>query len=443
MKFFGRKKELSVIQEELKLVGEQRSARMIVVTGRRRIGKTRLIEQSLMNSRIPTVQFIFYPYAIESVLVKEFLSEIGQKLGLNYLPACTTVVDVLAFLFDVAKTKPINIVIDECQEIDHVNPAFWGKLQALWDRNKRQCSLALFLCGSVASAMKHIFEDYSQPLFGRVDRIIQLAPFAPDGIKEILTDFNPQYTPDDLLALYVMTGGVAQYIEYLLERNALHLKEMVEVAVNPTSFFLNEGNIMLANEFRAEYGIYYLILQKMAQGVTKREELQNFISKSIGGYLAKLENFYGLIGRNEPLFSENAYKKSRFKMTDRYLMFWFAFLNDPQRIGARNFQSIKDNIFCHYETFSGRALEQYFLEKYKSESRYTHLGQWWDRRGDNEIDLIGVNVDKKWVDLFEVKRNAKKINLNNLYVKAEAFLNQNPKFREYQLNCQGLSLDDI
>lgn len=443
MKFFGRKKELSVIQEELKLVGEQRSARMIVVTGRRRIGKTRLIEQSLMNSRIPTVQFIFYPYAIESVLVKEFLSEIGQKLGLNYLPACTTVVDVLAFLFDVAKTKPINIVIDECQEIDHVDPAFWGKLQALWDRNKRQCSLALFLCGSVASAMKHIFEDYSQPLFGRVDRIIQLAPFAPDEIKEILTDFNPQYAPDDLLALYVMTGGVAQYIEYLLERSAFHLKEMVEVAVNPTSFFLNEGNIMLANEFRAEYGIYYLILQKMAQGVTKREELQNFISKSIGGYLAKLENFYGLIGRNGPLFSENAYKKSRFKMTDRYLMFWFAFLNDPQRIGAGNFQSIKDNIFSHYETFSGRALEQYFLEKYKSESRYTHLGQWWDRRGDNEIDLIGVNVDKKRVDLFEVKRNAKKINLNNLYVKAEAFLNQNPKLREYQLNCQGLSLDDI
>ena len=443
MKFFGRKKELSVIQEELKLVGEQRSARMIVVTGRRRIGKTRLIEQSLMNSRIPTVQFIFYPYAIESVLVKEFLSEIGQKLGLNYLPACTTVVDALAFLFDVAKTKPINIVIDECQEIDHVDPAFWGKLQALWDRNKRQCSLALFLCGSVASAMKHIFEDYSQPLFGRVDRIIQLAPFAPDEIKEILTDFNPQYAPDDLLALYVMTGGVAQYIEYLLERSAFHLKEMVEVAVNPTSFFLNEGNIMLANEFRAEYGIYYLILQKMAQGVTKREELQNFISKSIGGYLAKLENFYGLIGRNEPLFSENAYKKSRFKMTDRYLMFWFAFLNDPQRIGAGNFQSIKENIFSHYETFSGRALEQYFLEKYKSESRYTHLGQWWDRRGDNEIDLIGVNVDKKRVDLFEVKRNAKKINLNNLYVKAEAFLNQNPKFREYQLNCQGLSLDDI
>ena len=443
MKFYGRKKELSVIQEELKLVGEQRSARMIVVTGRRRIGKTRLIEQSLKNSPIPTVQFIFYPYAIESVLVKEFLSEIGQKLGLNYLPACTTVVDVLAFLFDVAKTKPINIVIDECQEIDHVDPAFWGKLQALWDRNKRQCSVALFLCGSVASAMKHIFEDYSQPLFGRVDRIIQLAPFAPDEIKEILTDFNPQYAPDDLLALYVMTGGVAQYIEYLLERSAFHLKEMVEVAVNPTSFFLNEGNIMLANEFRAEYGIYYLILQKMAQGVTKREELQNFISKSIGGYLAKLENFYGLIGRNEPLFSENAYKKSRFKMTDRYLMFWFAFLNDPQRIGAGNFQSIKDNIFSHYETFSGRALEQYFLEKYKSESRYTHLGQWWDRRGDNEIDLIGVNVDKKRVDLFEVKRNAKKINLNNLYVKAEAFLNQNPKLREYQLNCQGLSLDDI
>lgn len=181
----------------------------------------------------------------------------------------------------------------------------------------------------------------------------------------------------------------------------------------------------------------------MAQGVTKREELQNFVSKSIGGYLAKLENFYSLISRNEPLFAENTYKKSRFKMTDRYLMFWFAFLNDPQRIGAGNFQSIKKNIFNHYETFSGRALEQYFLEKFRSESRYTHLGQWWDRKGMNEIDLIGVNMDEEKVDIFEIKRNDKKINLQALYVKAEAFLTQNPKLRKFHLNCCGLSLNEL
>lgn len=443
MKFYGRKAELSIIQEELELVNKEHSSRMIVVTGRRRIGKTRLIEQALEGSAVPTVQFVFYPYALDSVLVKEFLNEIEQKLQLNYLPACTSIVDVLAFLFTVAKTTPINIVMDECQEIDDVDPAFWGRLQALWDRNKRDSSVALFLCGSVASAMKHIFEDYSQPLFGRVDRIIKLSPFSPNEIKEILSDFNHQYSADDLLAFYVMTGGVAQYIEYLLERGALHLEEMVDVAVNPTSFFLNEGNVMLANQFRAEYGVYYLILKKMAQGVTKREELQNFVSKSIGGYLAKLENFYSLISRNEPLFAENTYKKSRFKMTDRYLMFWFAFLNDPQRIGAGNFQSIKKNIFNHYETFSGRALEQYFLEKFRSESRYTHLGQWWDRKGMNEIDLIGVNMDEEKVDIFEIKRNDKKINLQALYVKAEAFLTQNPKLRKFHLNCCGLSLNEL
>ena len=403
MKFYGRKAELSIIQEELELVNKEHSSRMIVVTGRRRIGKTRLIEQALEGSAVPTVQFVFYPYALESVLVKEFLAEIGQKLQLGYLPACTSIIDVLAFLFTVAKTTPINIVMDECQEIDDVDPAFWGRLQALWDRNKRNSLVALFLCGSVASAMKHIFEDYSQPLFGRVDRIIKLSPFSPNEIKEILSDFNHQYSADDLLAFYVMTGGVAQYIEYLLERGALHLEEMVDVAVNPTSFFLNEGNVMLANEFRAEYGVYYLILQKMAQGVTKREELQNFVSKSIGGYLA----------------------------------------NDPQRIGAGNFQSIKKNIFDHYETFSGRALEQYFLEKFRSESRYTHLGQWWDRKGMNEIDLIGVNMDEEKVDIFEIKRNDKKINLQALYVKAEAFLTQNPKLRKFHLNCGGLSLNEL
>ena len=83
MKFYGRKAELSIIQEELNLVSQQRTSRMIVVTGRRRIGKTRLIEQSLKNSLAPTVQFVFYPYALESVLIKEFLSEIEQKLDLR------------------------------------------------------------------------------------------------------------------------------------------------------------------------------------------------------------------------------------------------------------------------------------------------------------------------------------------------------------------------
>lgn len=443
MRFYGRQAELDVIKAELELVLTQHTSRMFVVTGRRRIGKTRLIEEALKDSRAPTIQFIFYPYAVESVLIQDFLDEIGRKLQISFLPSCKSLIDVFAFLFEQARTRPINLVMDECQEIDSVDRAFWGKLQALWDHNKRKSSVALFLCGSVASAMKHIFEDYSQPLFGRVDRMIKLAPFSPNEIKAILADFNEDFDADDLLALYVVTGGVAQYIEYLMERGALQLRNMIEVAVNPTSFFLNEGNIMLANEFRAEYGIYFLILQKLAQGITKREELQNFVPGSIGGYLAKLENFYGLISRNAPLFAENAYKKSRFKMSDRYLMFWFAFLNDPQRIGAGNFSSIKENILTHYETFSGRALEQYFFEKFRSESTYTHLGQWWDRKGVNEIDLVGVNEDEKRVDFFEIKRNAKKANLRALNAKAEAFLKQNPKFESYVINCRALGLSDL
>ena len=443
MRFYGRQAELEVIKAELELVMSQRTSRMFVVTGRRRIGKTRLIEEALKDSRAPTIQFIFYPYAVESVLIQDFLDEIGRKLGISFLPSCKSLIDVFAFLFEQARTTPINLVLDECQEIDSVDRAFWGKLQALWDHNKRKSSVALFLCGSVASAMKHIFEDYSQPLFGRVDRMIKLAPFSPNEIKTILGDFNEDFVADDLLALYVVTGGVAQYIEYLMERGAFQLRNMIEVAVNPTSFFLNEGNIMLANEFRAEYGIYFLILQKLAQGITKREELQNFVPGSIGGYLAKLENFYGLISRNAPLFAENAYKKSRFKMSDRYLMFWFAFLNDPQRIGAGNFSSIKENILTHYETFSGRALEQYFFEKFRSESTYTHLGQWWDRKGENEIDLVGVNEDEKRVDFFEIKRNAKRANLRALNAKAEAFLKQNPKLESYVINCRALGLSDL
>lgn len=217
---------------------------------------------------------------------------------------------------------------------------------------------------------------------------------------------------------------------------------MADVAFSSGSKFMMDGEILLANEFRADANLNRGILQAIAEGVTKREELQNrFSSIQIAGALSRLENQYEMIAKNAPVLEHN-YRKSRYKMRDRYLMFWFTFVQSNRRlIECNDFAAAKRIFLSNYETFSGRALEQYFTEKFRAEGSFITLGGWWDRKGGNEIDLIAE--DERSVFIFEIKRNRSKINLKELEQKSEAFLTQHPKLREKAVHLGGLSLMDM
>ena len=93
--------------------------------------------------------------------------------------------------------------------------------------------------------------------------------------------------------------------------------------------------------------------------------------------------------------------------------------------------------------FCGRTLENWFLKDYSENGAWTAVGQWWDKRGENEIDLVAVNelVDK--IQFAEIKRNPKKIYLEKLQERAEVFLKNNPKYQKFSVSFKGLSLGDI
>ncbi|MBR4674320.1 MAG: hypothetical protein IKP00_07640 [Victivallales bacterium] len=107
------------------------------------------------------------------------------------------------------------------------------------------------------------------------------------------------------------------------------------------------------------------------------------------------------------------------------------------------FDELRKLILRDYEVFSGIALERYFHAKFIEEHSYSHLGGWWDRKGDNEIDLIGENEFKGTLDFFEIKRDSRRIDLNVLQRKASAFFNQNPDLQSRTLTFSGLSLQDM
>jgi AAA+ ATPase superfamily predicted ATPase len=289
--------------------------------------------------------------------------------------------------------------------------------------------------------MVKIFEHGKEPLFGRQTSRLTLGPFKISVMKEILKDHNPNYKAEDLLCLYMITGAVPKYIELLMDGGAVTAGKMLAWVTKADSPFLIEGKELLVSEFGREYGIYFSVLQLIAQGKNSQSEIDSIIGKNTGAYLANLERDYSLITRIKPMFSKPESRNGHWKIADPYLRFWFRFIYPHQSlIETGRTDLLRELIIKNYETYSGMALENYFREKLAGETPVTAIGSYWDNKGESEIDLIALNDLDKTAIVAEVKRNPKKINLNALTVKAEKIRKE---LADYRVEYLGLSMGDM
>ena len=297
------------------------------------------------------------------------------------------------------------------------------------------------MCGSIYSLMMKIFENNKEPLFGRLTSKIVLKPFSINVIKEILKDYNPNYTAEDLLFLYTLTGGVSHYIALLMNAKAVTYKKMLDFVTRPDSPFLNEGKELLVSEFGRDYSTYFSILQLVAVGKTTQSEIDSIIGKNTGAYLSNLENQYSLIVKNKPMFSKPESRNAHWSIGDNFLRFWFRFIYPNQTlIEMGRFDLLKLYISNNYEQYSGLLLEKYFRQKFAEQEIITSIGNYWNSNGENEIDLIALNDFDKTATIAEVKRNQKKISLQTLAMKTAAIQKQLAK---YEVSLKALSLNDM
>lgn len=447
MKFYGREEELKTLKTEIsKLTG---GSRLAVITGRRRVGKTTLILKACEQSGLSYLYFFVQRKYSETELAEEWLSQVRLQLNLSEDdgPARMKLSSVIRFVMQKSIKQPIIMVIDECQELDFVNESFWSELQQVWDLNKNNSHLMLIMSGSIASALRHIFGSISEPLYGRMDLSLTVQPFSPTLLKQIFKDIYPQGKSEDLLALYTLTGGVARYVEILSSINSFDQNDMLDFIFSPSgSAFRSDGDIVLANEFRIESGIYYSLLRSIASGMNKWSELHNAVTGQIGPYLNRLENQYGLIHRNYPLMAQSLSKNVRYSMSDEYSRFWFRFVDTPvmkNLAESQQWEIMRKLCKKDFESLTGRCLESWFRKKYMLTGLWTDVGTWWDKRGENEIDLIAVNSLEKTIEIAEIKRQPNKINMTILNQKGECFLKDNSKLGRFKLSLKGLSITDL
>ena len=259
-----------------------------------------------------------------------------------------------------------------------------------------------------------------------------------------MREYNPDATNEDILALWTFTGGVARYVEELMDRGDVTKERMIDGIMREHSYFFDEGKGVLVQEFGKEYGTYFSIMSALARGVTTRNEIEQIVGMSIGGHLTKLEETYSLVQKRQPIFETNSNKSCRYRIKDNFFAFWFRFIfKHADLIELKRLDVLADILRRDYETFSGFALEGYFREKFIEGRRYTKIGSWWDRKGENEIDLICEDEQHNRLDLFEVKRDPSRIDLNALEKKAEALLRKNPELNSRKITFGGLSLEDL
>ena len=418
-----------------------KSAQFTVITGRRRIGKTQLLLNSLKGQ--PTLYF-FVARKAENFLCQDFIQEMKEKLTIPLLGEVSSFGSVFKYLMEYSRSTPFNLIIDEFQEFIHIAPSVYSEMQHYWDVNKNESKINLIVCGSVYSLMHKIFENSKEPLFGRATHTMKIRPFEASVLKEILSSHNSTWSPDDLLALYSFTGGIAKYVQLFMDGGAHTKQSMINLMIQEDSPFLQEGKNMLIEEFGKEYATYFTILSAIARGENTRNKIEALVKREVGGYLTKMERDYNLISKTSPIFSKAETKNVRYVIEDNFLTFWFRFIYKYRHmVEIGGFGILKKIIERDYSTFSGKMLERYFRAILTEENKFSRIGGYWDRKGGTEIDLIAVNEFDKYAEFIEVKRNGSEISLEKLREKSYAFLRATGELEDYKINLKGLSLQEM
>lgn len=346
MRFYDRTNELAELQR-IKNLSFNDHSRLTVVTGRRRIGKTSLIMRSIEDS--PTV-YLFVGRKNEATLCAEFIPAIAQSLETFVPNEIRTFRSLFQYLMELSVSRAFNLVIDEFQEFYNINESVYSDMQNLWDQYRKKSRMNLIVSGSIYSLMQKIFQNSKEPLFGRADNIIKLSAFSLTTLKGIIHDHRPDYSNDDLLALYAFTGGVPKYVELFCDNGALSVDEMINFMIRENSPFTDEGKNLLVEEFGKNYATYFSILSAISGGINTQPEIEAALgNKSIGGQIKRLIEDYNIIVRKRPILAKEGSQTVRYEIQDNFIRFWFNYFDRHRSlIEIKNFVGLQAIIKADY-----------------------------------------------------------------------------------------------
>lgn len=401
--FVDREQEMATLQSEY---GRDGSA-LVVLYGRRRVGKTTLISEFIKNKK---ALFFLASEESESQNRLAFQEKAADFLNSDLLKNVEVKSwDVLfrAIMDTHFDSKPV-IVLDEFQYLGKSNPAFPSVFQRIWEGILKDRQVMVILCGSLISMMQSQTLAYGSPLYGRRTAQIRLKqiPFA------YYHEFFPEKNRKELIEMYAVTGGVPKYMELFSQSHNIY--SAIETCVLNRSGYLYDEPYFLLQQEVSEVGSYFSIIKAIAAGNTKLSSIAGVLevkSTSLTKYFKTLMDL-DILEREVPVTEDSPEKskKGLYKIKDNYLRFWFAFVY-PNRsfIESGHGQIVMDKIrkslvrnhiaFVYEDVCRERMWEM--NAKGVWPFYYSKLGRYWDSK--EEIDIAAIDPDGKNLILGECK----------------------------------------
>ena len=429
--FIGREKELKLLNALYNQTGFQ----LPVIYGRRRVGKTALI-----NEFIKDKEAIFFT-GLESN-AQQNLENFSRSILLYADEALENTIfpsfqAALEYVFKLAEKKKIILVIDEYPYVAKASKSLASTIQLLIDKNKDTSKLFLILCGSSMSFMENHVLAYKAPLYGRRTAQFKISPF--DFFES--RSYFKMFSDIELAVIYGLVGGTPQYL--LQMNDTLPLEENIKRCfLDPSSPLFEEPNNLLKQEVR-EPAIYNAIIAAIAAGHTKLSEISSKVGEETSGCAAYIKNLISLgIIKKETPFAESSTRKTIYKIDDNLFRFWYRFI--PGNIASINrglVDAVYQKISPMLNDYMGAVFEDIctqYLWKLRAQGKirteFTDLGRWWGNDAKNkceaEIDIMGT--DGAHSALFcECKWTNEKIDvgiLNTLVRRSQLFHYKNMQF---------------
>ncbi|MFZ4657088.1 MAG: ATP-binding protein [Caldilineaceae bacterium] len=403
--FVGRTAELNLLDD----LWARERATLLILYGRRRVGKTSLLTYWLQQSERRALYWVAEPSSVLDQL--RSFSQAIYNFANPQLPAPADFAfasweqawQQVALL---AQQERLALFVDEFTYLLEIDPSIAGKLQNLWDHLLSKTKLALVLCGSHLGMMQRHLLSYQAPLFGRATAQLRLQPL-PFGVT---ATYFPTYDADERVAIYAIWGGVPAYWERLNTTQSVSDNIRREL-LTPNNLMQAEPRLLL-QDFLSDPHNYVGVLRAIANNARTQKEIATFTGLAqahISQYLSILQDA-GFVERRVPVTQGERSRLGRYHIIDPYLRFYYRFLINRQAQLALGVQDqALEEIKRHLRDFIGAHTWEELCREWVLRASakgqlplpVDQVGSVWTQKA--QVDVVGINTMEKTLVLGECK----------------------------------------
>jgi hypothetical protein len=419
-KFFDRYNELHLLKERYEKLN---SGELLVIYGRRRIGKTELLRQFLEKSDCKKI-YLYVNIAEKQELMRQFSKSILDQTGDGIK------ISNWDGLFDYLKTesddKKMIVVLDEFQRFAKVSPDFISMLQDNLDRKLKNNKIMIILSGSSMGMTHELIFSTKGPLYGRASLKKKIEPFRYVDFRQMFSHIGDE---EKKIAIYSFFGGTPYYLEAVKNEEKELFECISNLVLDENGRLFDEPITLLSSELKS-FQRHNSILVLIAKGKNDLKEIADGMGMDQGQltpHLHHLVKLLDIVHEEKPVLGMK--KGKRYVFSDNFFRFWYRYIfQNKSAIELKNYSSVIAKIKDSYPTYLSRNFQDIIKELLilyngakigKIDLDFEEIGSWWDK--NDEIDIVCRG--KRSLVVGEVKYTEKPINglslFNELKAKAE------------------------